>query len=63
MRLNLAKCIFGLGLEKFLEYLVSKRVIEANLEKIRVLLDMKSLQTSKDVQWTGRIAALRRFMS
>lgn len=64
MHLNLAKCTFGFGLEKFLEYLVSKRGIEPNLEKIRVLLDMKSPQTSKDVQWLmGRIAALRRFMS
>ena len=64
MRQNPAKCTFGLGSKKFLGYLVSKGVIEANLEKIRVILDMRSPQTFKDVQrLIERTAALRPFIS
>ena len=34
MRLNHAKCVFGVDLEKFLGHMVTKWGIEANLEKI-----------------------------
>lgn len=40
--LNVTKCTFGLGSGKFLGYLVNKRGIEANSEKIKAILDMKS---------------------
>lgn len=40
--LNLIKCTFGLSSDKFLIYLVSKRAIEVNPEKIKAILDMKS---------------------
>lgn len=64
LRLNPTKCTFGLGSGKFLGYLVSTRGIEANPEKITAILDMQSPKTYKDVQrLTGRIAALRRFVS
>lgn len=64
MHLNPTKCTFGLRSRKFLGYLVSKRGIEANLEKIKAILDMKSPQSFKDAQrLTGRVAALWRFMS
>lgn len=33
MRLNLAKCAFGVQLSKFLGYMIIQRGIEANLEK------------------------------
>lgn len=49
IRLNPIKCTFDLGSGKFLEYLVNKQVIEANPEKIRAILDMKSPQTFKDI--------------
>ena len=64
MRLNLSKCVFGVALGKFLGFVVSQRGIEANLEKVRAIIDMASPKTIKDVQkLTGRIAALNRFVS
>ena len=44
--------------------MVSHRGIEANLEKIKTILDMKLPQNIKKVQsLTGRVAALNRFVS
>ena len=64
MKLNPSKCAFGVALGKFLEFMVSHRGIEANLEKIKAILDMKSPQNIKEVQsLTGRVAALNRFVS
>ena len=64
MKLNPAKCAFGVASGKFLGYMVNQRGIEANPEKIQALLDMKSPSKVKEVQkLTGRIAALNRFVS
>ena len=64
MKLNPSKCAFGLASGKFLGFMVSHRGIEANPEKIKAILDMKSLQNIKEVQsLTGRVAALNRFVS
>ena len=64
MKLNPNKCAFGVASGKFLGFMVSHRGIEANPEKIKVILDMKSLQNIKEVQsLTGRVAALNRFVS
>ena len=64
MKLNPSKCAFGVALGKFLGFMVSQRGIEANLEKVRAILDMTSPKTVKEVQkLTGRIAALNRFVS
>ena len=49
MKLNPSKCAFGVSLGKFLEFMVSNRGIEANLEKIKAILDMKSPQSIKEV--------------
>ncbi|CAL2237127.1 unnamed protein product [Prunus armeniaca] len=49
MKLNPAKCVFGVGSGKMLEFLVSHRGIEANPEKIQALV--------------GRVAALNQFIS
>ena len=43
MKLNPNKCTFGVVSGKFLGFMVSHRGIEANLEKIKAILDMKSL--------------------
>ena len=44
--------------------MVSHRGIEANLDKIQAILDMKPPQNVKEVQsFTGRVAALNRFVS
>lgn len=64
MKLNPAKCMFGVASGKFLGFMVHQRGIEANPEKIRALLDMRSPVKIRDVQsLTGRIAALNRFIA
>ena len=64
MRLNPSKCVFGVASGKFLGFMVSQRGIEANLEKVRAIINMASPRTVKDVQkLTGRIVALNRFVS
>ena len=64
MKLNLAKCVFWFLLGKFLGFMVSQREIEANLEKVRTILDMTSPKTVKEVQrLIGRVAVLNRFVS
>ena len=64
MKLNLAKCAFGVSAEKFLGFIVNHRGIEANPDKIKVVLDMPSPSGIKEVQrLTGRIVALSRFVS
>ena len=63
MKLNPSKCAFGISLGKFLGFMVSQRGIEANLKKVRAILEMSSLKTVKEMQsLTGRIASLNRFV-
>ena len=40
MKLNPAKCAFGVSSEKFLGHLVSRRGIEANPDKIRAVINI-----------------------
>ncbi|KAM1960947.1 hypothetical protein ACFX16_021450 [Malus domestica] len=64
MRLNPNKCAFDVGFGKFLGFMISQRGIEANLEKIKAILNMKEPITSKDIQsLIGKVAALTRFIS
>ena len=42
MKLNPSKCVFGVSKGKFLNFMMTQRGIEANLEKIKVVLDMGS---------------------
>ena len=64
MKLNPAKCSFGVSAEKFLGFIVNNRGIEANLDKIKAVLDMQPPSSVKEVQrLTGRIVALSRFVS
>jgi len=64
MKLNPAKCFFGVSLGKFLNFMVSQRGIEENPEKVRAILDMISPKTVKEVQrLTRRVAALNKFVS
>ena len=64
MKLNPAKCAFGVSAEKFLGFIVNHWGIEANPDKIKAVLDMPSRSGIKKVQrLTGRIAALSRFVS
>nr|XP_023900782.1 uncharacterized protein LOC112012635 [Quercus suber] len=64
MKLNPAKCVFGVASGKFLGFMVSQKGIETNPEKVQAILNMASPKTVKEVQkLTGRIAALNRFVS
>ena len=64
MKLNPAKCSFGVSAGKFLGFIVNHRGIEENPDKIKALLDMSSPSGIKEVQrLTGRIVALSRFVS
>ncbi|GKV24229.1 hypothetical protein SLEP1_g33864 [Rubroshorea leprosula] len=64
MQLNPAKCIFGVESGKFLGFMVSRKGIEVNPEKIRAIADMEPPKSVKDIQrLTGRVAALHRFIS
>ena len=49
MKLDPSKCVFGVASEKFLGFMVSQRGIEANPEKVQVILDMTSPKTVKEV--------------
>ena len=64
MKLNPAKCAFGVLTGKFLGFIVNNRGIEANPDKIKSVLDMPPPSNIKEVQrLTGRIVALSRFVS
>ena len=64
MMLNPKKCVLGVTSGKFLGYLVSRRGIEANPDKVRAIQEMSPPRCVRDVQrLTGRLAALNRFLS
>ena len=64
MKLNLAKCAFGVSAGKFLGFIINSQGIEENLDKIKAMLDMLPPSNIKDIQrLIGRVAALSRFMS
>ena len=64
MKLNPAKCAFGVSAGKFLGFIVNNRGIVANPKKIKVVLDMPPPSSIKEVQHLmGRIVALSRFLS
>jgi nucleotidyltransferase/DNA polymerase involved in DNA repair len=49
MKLNPAKCAFGVSSRKFLGYMVSNRGIKANPEKIQAILNMQPLKNTKQL--------------
>ena len=64
MKLNPAKCNFALSSGKFLGHMVTRRGIEGSPEQIKVIFELTSPTSVKDVQkLTGRVAALNRFIS
>nr|KYP51264.1 Retrotransposable element Tf2 [Cajanus cajan] len=63
MRLNPAKCTFGVAGGKFLGFMLSKRGIEANPDKCQAIINMQSHRNIKEVhRLAGRIASLARFL-
>ena len=64
LKLNPAKCTFGVPAGKLLGFLVSSRGIEANPAKINAIDKMQLPRCLKDVQrFTGCLALLSRFVS
>lgn len=63
MRLNLAKCTFGVAAGKFLSFMLTIRGIEENPDKCAVVLNMKSPNCLKEIQrLVGRLTSLARFI-
>jgi len=44
------KCAFRVSSGKFLGFMVSQRGIEANLEKVKAVLEMEAPRTTKQLQ-------------
>ena len=64
LKLNPSKCVFGASAGKYLEFLVSQRGIEIDHNQIKPLIEMRTPQSRKDVQYlNGRLATLNRFIS
>ena len=66
MKLNSGKCVFGVAARKFLGFMVSRRGIEANSDKIRAIIEMPlpPPKNVKEVQsFNGKVVALNRFVS
>ena len=64
MKLNLAKCVFGVPAGKLLGFIVSQRGIEVNPKKIKAIQNIERLTCLKDIQrLTGSAAAVSRFIS
>ena len=63
LRLNASKCSLGMGLGKFLGYMVTYRGIEVNPDQIKVINNLRSPRNPKEVQkLTGMVAALNKFI-
>ena len=63
-KLNPAKCVFAVASGKFLEFMVSQWGIEANPDKVKAIIKVKSPKIVKEVQsLTRKVAALNRFVS
>ena len=64
LKLNSKECTLEVRFKKFLEYMINQRGIDANPDKVKAVLNMKSLTTVKEVQkLTGYRVTLGRFMS
>ena len=64
LRPNAFKCSFGVGLGKFLGYMVTHRGIEVNLDQIKAINNLQPPRNPKKVQYhTGMMAALNRFIT
>src|SRR5438128_11678427 len=64
MMLNFKKCIFGISSGKLLSFLISKRGIKENPDKIKAIDEMRSPSSIREVQKLTRcMASLSRFIS
>lgn len=64
MKLNLAKCAFGVITGKFLGFMVTQRGIEVNPDQIKVVMETPAPSNKKELQrLTGCLAALGFFIA
>ena len=64
MKLNPLKCAFGVNAGKFLAFMVTQRVREANPLQLKAILQSLAPGSKKEFQQlTGKLAALGRFIS
>jgi len=63
LRLNPDKCVFGVNRGKFLGFMLTQCGIEANPEKFKAIIEMRSPTTIKEVQrLIGRLTTISRFL-
>ena len=64
LRLNLVKCAFGVKFRKLLDFVVSKKGIEVDLDKVKAILEMLEPHTKKQIRgFLGRLNYIARFIS
>ena len=64
LKLNPAKCTFGATFEKLLGFVVSKKGIEIDSDKVRATQDLPPLRTQKEVRsFIGRLNYIAPFIS
>ena len=64
LRLNLAKCTFGLKSGKLLGFIVSQKGIEVDPEKVKAILEMPEPRTERQVRgFLGCLNYISRFIS
>ena len=64
MKLNPAKCAFGISVGKFLRFMVTQRGIEVNLAQVKTILKIPALSNKKELQiLMSRLVALGRFIA
>ena len=64
LKLNPAKCTFGATSEKLLGFVVSKKGIEIDPDKVRAIQDLPPPRTTKEVRsFMGRLNYIARFIS
>lgn len=64
MKLNPAKCAFGVSSGKFLRFMVTQRGIEVNPDQIKAIVNVLAPKNKKELQrFTGKLVTLGRFIS
>ena len=64
MKLNPAKCAFGVSAGKFLGFMVTQRGIEVNPDQIKSVMEMSIPNCKKELQrLMSRLASLGRFIT
>ncbi|XP_058208199.1 uncharacterized protein LOC131321214 [Rhododendron vialii] len=64
MRLNPAKCMFGVTAGKMLRFMITTRGIEVDPSKIKAILEMEPPRSEKDVRsFLGKVQFISRFIA